>query len=108
MERSQRKPLINNIIYILKNHNFSQKYTQIQDMRYKLNKYSNNQNPYDYTFRYWSQDITQSQQGGIATQFFRRAFNQRENGGIKSSLKYGSIALLTLSTYLFFRSRRKL
>ena len=100
--------LTNNIIHVLNNHDFNQKYTKINDLRYALTEYSENMNPFGYTNRYWPGQEINRQQGSMATVFFRRAFNNRENGNIRVYFRFGMMGIATVSVgYLMLKYKRK-
>eukprot|EP01083_Nonionella_stella_P021728 60190_1 len=98
--------IINNVVHIIRNHNFNQRYTMEKDIIYKDTSYSHGMDPSDYVSKYWKQRHASQPQGSSATIFFRRAFNERENSNIKFYFKccVGSAISLLIgyTTYVSF------
>ena len=95
--------LTNNIVHILKHHDFQRNYNRKQDVIYKLKEYSDGMDPQTYGALNWDMTDMEREAGGVATRFFRRAFNERQNREIKIVAKIGIFTMAALSAYFVWR-----
>ena len=92
--------LTNNIIHIIQNHDFTRAYKNAKDIVYTLREYSEDMDPYNRNMiydNYWKNVNCDEQAGSVATRFFRRAFNERENQDIKYCMKFVLVTIICVS-----------
>eukprot|EP01084_Bolivina_argentea_P135313 238462_1 len=93
--------ITNNIIHIVKNHDFNKEYNKEKYVIYKINNYSDGLDPSHYGSMHWRPDDNEEQAGNIATKFFRRAFNERKNTYIKAYCKIIIVVMVVCIVWIF-------